>query len=239
LTGSVPDITRKRYRELLSTLEPYRKNNRMLDVGCGEGFFLSEAKSVGWEVHGTEFSEIYLPICRAKGIEMRTGRLDASNYPNGSFDVIAWIEVIEHIDHPQQELEKMFQLLRPGGVVYVTTPNFNSVSRRVLRGNWTVIDYPGHLVYYTPDTLRRLFKRNGFEPIRIKTDGISPGRLKDGLRGRSSGDHGFHTTDREWQTRLERNTINRSIKRLANGALSLTGAGDNLKALFMKPVTAK
>jgi SAM-dependent methyltransferase len=211
----------------------------MLDIGCGEGFFLSEAKSSGWEVHGTEFSDIYLPICRSKGIEMRTGRLDASQYAPESFDVIAWIEVIEHIDCPQEELEKMFQLLRPGGVIYVTTPNFDSVSRKILRGKWTVIDYPGHLVYYTPDTLSRLFRRNGFEPVSIKTDGISLGRLKDALRRRSSGDHCFHAVDRDWQMRLEKNTFNRAVKRLANGALSLAGAGDNLKALFMKPVTAK
>src|SRR4051794_22957330 len=59
-------ITRKRYAEILDSLEPYRDRNRLLDVGCGAGYFLEEARRRGWEVHGTEYSGLALDLARAK-----------------------------------------------------------------------------------------------------------------------------------------------------------------------------
>lgn len=232
--GSVPAITVKRYEELLKRFAPFRTTGKMLDVGCGEGFFLEAAKNAGWEVHGTEFADIYLPICQAKGIRMQQGRLNPANYPSGDFDVILWIEVIEHIDYPVEELAYMRQLLRPGGIIYLTTPNFNSISRRVLGGRWTVIDYPGHLTYYTPASLRKLFEKNGFETLSIRTDGISIGRLKDAFRPDSESTRDFHAVDKQWQAAFERNPINRLVKRTLNSMLAASGSGDSLKGLFRK-----
>jgi SAM-dependent methyltransferase len=234
VTGSVPQITVKRYEELLRSFEPFRSTGKMLDVGCGEGFFLASAQKAGWEVYGTEFADIYLPICISKGIRMQQGRLNPANYSPGSFDVILWIEVIEHIDYPVQELENIRQLLRPGGVLYLTTPNFNAVSRRLLGGRWTVIDYPGHLTYYTPSSLKRLLEKSGFESVSVRTDGISIGRLKDALGKKKGTNEDFHAVDKDWQATLERNRINRTIKRLANSILAVTGSGDSLKGLFRK-----
>lgn len=234
VNGVVPEVTIKRYKELLHAFEPYRKTGKILDVGCGEGFFLEAAKDAGWDAYGTEFADIYLPVCEAKGIHMQQGRLDPSHYPAESFDVILWIEVIEHIDYPVRELDNLRQLLRPGGIIYLTTPNFNSISRRILGGRWTVIDYPGHLTYYTPSSLRQLFERNGFERLSVRTDGISIGRLKDAFRNRNHASGDFHAVDKEWQAALERNRFNRMIKRTANSFLAAAGAGDSMKALFRK-----
>jgi cyclopropane fatty-acyl-phospholipid synthase-like methyltransferase len=218
---------------LLDKLEPFRKNNRILDIGCGEGFFLEVALSRGWEVHGTEFSSLYIPLCASKGINMRQGRLHVDNYTEKSFDVITWFEVIEHIDTPNAELEKFKKLLRPGGAIYLTTPNFQSLSRFVLKSKWSAITYPDHLCYYSPNSLRSLFERHGFSASSISTTGISIGRVVDSLKGRTNqSEQEFHEIDREWQERMEKKGIMSMLKAVANRLLDMTGTGDSLKALF-------
>lgn len=235
VSGIVSPITKSRYEELLDLLEPFRKTGRILDIGCGEGFFLESAKKRGWDVHGTEFSSVYIPICKAKGISMEYGRLDISNYPEGSFDVITWFEVIEHINRPNEELEKFRHLVRVGGAVYLTTPNIDSLSRKILGPKWTAITFPDHLCYYSPTSIRFLFKRHGFSPLQVKTTGISIGRIKDSIR-QDSGSRlqEFHEVDRKWQERFEKKGVMSLIKSSANTILNLTGKGDSLKALFKR-----
>ncbi|MFM7217973.1 MAG: class I SAM-dependent methyltransferase [Bacteroidota bacterium] len=233
VSGSLSEITKKRYSEILDTFEPFRKTGRILDIGCGEGFFLEEAKKRGWEVHGTEFSDLYIPICEDKGISMKHGRLDTSHYQSKSFDLITWFEVIEHINTPNEELGKFTELLRAGGAVYLTTPNIASLSRYILKGNWTAITYPDHLCYYSQSSLKRLFSSHGFSAVSVKTTGISIGRVADSLRKHSrQEEQHFHEIDRQWQERLEKPGMMHWLKSFANSLLDMTGKGDSLKALF-------
>ena len=126
-------ITIKRYNQILDSFEPYRKTNKLIDVGCGIGYFLEVAKKRGWEVYGTEFTNEAIQICSEKGIKMKKGILDPENYMPEEFDIITSFEVIEHINNPIYELNSFHKLLRKGGLVYVTTPNFNSLLRYRLK----------------------------------------------------------------------------------------------------------
>jgi len=85
-------ITKLRYIELLNEFEPFRKTNRILDIGCGTGFFLEVAKEKGWEVYGTEFTDNAITICKNKGIKMQQGRLNAAWYDADFFDVVTSFE---------------------------------------------------------------------------------------------------------------------------------------------------
>ena len=171
-------ITIKRYHEILDFLEPFRKTNKLIDVGCGIGHFLKVAKERGWEVYGTEFTDDAIEICEAKGIKMHKGVLNPENYEPESFDVIVSFEVIEHINNPNEELTSFNKILRKGGATYITTPNFSSISRRYLKGKWSVIEYPEHLSYYTANTLKKVLKQNGFSTKWIQTTGISLTRFQ-------------------------------------------------------------
>ena len=146
-------ITIKRYNELLDYFKRYRRNNRILDVGCGIGYFLEIAKKRGWDVYGSEYTEEAVETCTKKGILMNLGALKASDYESNFFDIITSFEVIEHINNPVSEIKTIHQILRPGSLVYLTTPNFNSLSRYILKDKWDIIRYPEHLCYYTPSTL--------------------------------------------------------------------------------------
>ena len=140
-------ITVQRYQELLDGFELYRRKGRLLDVGCGVAYFLDLAKGRGWDVHGTEYTDEAVAICREKGLTIHQGPLHAENYTPGDFDVITYFEVIEHINNPREDLAQVSSLLRPGGLFYCTTPNFGSASRALLQEKWNVISYPEHLTY--------------------------------------------------------------------------------------------
>ncbi|HTA83224.1 MAG TPA: class I SAM-dependent methyltransferase [Bacteroidia bacterium] len=232
-------ITRLRYQELLDEFEPFRKTNKILDIGCGTGFFLEEAKAKGWEVHGTEFTDNAVEICRNKGITMQTGSLKAENYSPEAFDVITSFEVLEHINNPLEEITNIHKIMRTGGLVYLTTPNFNAVERYLLKGNYNVIEYPEHLSYYTPKTLNYLFTNNGFKKKKIKTTGISFSRLKASFRTMRHVENNellvsATSSDELMRERSQSNPLFRVAIQLINGLLNTFKIGNSLKGWFVK-----
>jgi 2-polyprenyl-3-methyl-5-hydroxy-6-metoxy-1,4-benzoquinol methylase len=227
-------ITIKRYHELLDQMEVYRKTNKLLDVGCGIGYFLEVAKERGWEVYGTEYTDEAVTICRDKGIKMQKGKLDPSHFEAESFDVITSFEVIEHINNPLEELANFQSVLRKGGLVYVTTPNFNSLLRYRLKEAYNVITYPEHLSYYTPKTLKQVFKKCGFTCKKIETTGISLTRLKTSQGKTSEAFISETSTDEQLRTNIETKWYLQLAKRAVNGMLTLIGKGDSLKGWFVK-----
>lgn len=233
------EITIRRYHEILDLFEKSRKTNRLLDVGCGIGYFLEVAKKRGWEVYGTEYTDKAIEICSAKGISMKQGPLNPANYEPGYFDVITSFEVIEHINNPQEELKNFYSLLRPGGLVYITTPNFNSLLRYYLKDKYNVLSWPEHLSYYTPGTLRKLMERSGFRKLFVKATGISLTRLKTSSAGKEASPSEVFiaedSSDEQLRRKMESNPVLGFAKKIVNGILTFTGKGDALKGLFYKP----
>ncbi|HTF05593.1 MAG TPA: class I SAM-dependent methyltransferase, partial [Bacteroidia bacterium] len=170
--NSISPVTTRRYEELLEQFEPYRRTNRMLDIGCGDGHFLATAKSKGWEVFGTEFTDEAVSIGHAKGIEMRKGKIQDWT-DRGDFDVITSFEVLEHINDGIEHVSTIKKLLRNGGLFYFTTPNFDALSRRVLGGKWKNIEYPEHLSYYTAKSMNRLLVSCGLKRLTLITTGLA------------------------------------------------------------------
>lgn len=229
---SISPITLKRYKELCDGFLPYRQTGNFLDVGCGNGHLLDVAKKEGWKTFGTEFTDTAVAICRSKGISMQQGVLNADAYPAGSFDVITFIEVLEHINNPHDELRKFHKLLRPGGILYITTPNFNSLTRLTLKERWHAIEYPEHLCYYTARTLNKLLEDENFGKIYLKTTGISPASFR---RGMSTGTNGGAVPDDQTLRNLtEGGRSGQLLKTTVNFTLNTTRTGDSLKAFYIK-----
>ena len=206
----------------------------MIDVGCGIGYFLEEAKKRGWEVYGTEFTDEAIEICSKKEIKMNKGALNPNNYDSQEFDVITSFEVIEHINNPQEELANFYKILRKGGLVYCTTPNFNSLLRYRLKEKYNVLCYPEHLSYYTPKTLKHIFEKEGFRTKSIKATGISLTRLKTS-KSTSNQELISKTSDDEIiRNRFENNVILKILKKSINWFLTFFGIGDALKGMFIK-----
>lgn len=226
-------ITTIRINEVLDGFEKFRKTNNMLDVGCGPGLFLIEAKKRGWEVYGTEFTDNQLAYLHDKGINTLKGKLTNDSFEDELFDVIISSEVIEHINNPLEEMKHFHRLLRKGGLVYITTPNFNAIERFLLKGDYAIIEYPEHLCYYTPKTIDLLLTNNGFNKLKITTTGVSIARIKKSIKRKNNESTEHVSSDESIREQLEFG-YKRYIKLFINGLLNLFGIGNSLKAWYVK-----
>jgi 2-polyprenyl-3-methyl-5-hydroxy-6-metoxy-1,4-benzoquinol methylase len=227
-------ITVKRYNELLDDFERYRKTGRLLDVGCGVGYFLTEAKKRGWEVYGTEYTEDAICICEQRGINTKKGKLNAAWYEKESFDIVTSFEVIEHIYNPREEVKNINQVLRKGGLFYFTTPNFNAIERFILKEQYNVIQYPEHLSYYTKKTIHYLLTKNGFQRKRLQTTGISFTRIKTSRNKKNIDFITSDSKDERLRAGFEKNAAMQLVKKMLNGVLSFFGVGASLKGWYIK-----
>ena len=228
---SISPLTQARYHDLLDKFEPLRKTNRLLDAGCGSGYFLEVALKRGWEVFGTEYTDDAVKICEGKNIRMQKGSNAQVSFPDDYFDVITSFEVLEHSNKPCKDIAAFEKWLRKGGVVYLTTPNFNALTRYILKSKYNVIEYPEHLCYFTPKTLEFLFHKLKFKRLVMKTTGVSFSRFKNSSRisvNASSGE-----SDEKIRRAMEKGILGR-VKSVANTLLKITGTGDSLKAMFEK-----
>ncbi len=231
------EITVKRYNELLDTFERYRKTNKILDVGCGIGYFLDVAKKRGWEVYGTEFSRKAVSICEEKGIVMYDGDVNSAPYTEGQFDIITSFEVLEHVVNPSDIMFYAERFLRKGGAFYLTTPNFKSLVRIFQKSDWDVISkssHPEHLVYYTRKSYKYLLKSYGMKSVYIKTTGLSISRLKAKKFGKKEKYISNNSTDEKLRVSIESSRVKQFAKKIVNFVLSLFGVGDSLKSLAVK-----
>lgn len=227
-------ITIKRYHEILDQFEPFRKTNKLIDIGCGIGYFLEEAKKRGWEVYGVEITDGAVKICSEKGINIQKGFLKNLNFKPEMFDIITSFEVIEHINNPKTEFKNFHSILREGGLVYVTTPNFNSLLRYRLKAAYNIISFPEHLCYYTPRTLKKIFHISGFKTLKIETTGISITRYKTS-KGKSNQNYiSAISDDEKIRNKAENNWHYKLAKNFINTVLTNLGKGDSLKGWFVK-----
>lgn len=230
---SISEITRARYNEILDMFEAYRELNRILDIGCSSGFFLEEARKRGWDVYGTEVSDVSIENGTSKGFKMLKGKMSEITTQPRFFDAITNFEVIEHINYPNEEAKAIHNALRPGGVLYLTTPNYKALSKTILGKKWNMVEYPEHLSYYTKQSLSELFIENGFKVLSLRTTGISVTRFKESMKGQNHDDISEHP-DEKLRSRVERWLILRISKTSANRTLSLLNKGDTLKMLAQK-----
>ncbi len=129
---------------------------RVLDVGCGKGQFLAAALQRGWAVWGTELSaEALRSLPQHLGRRAVVARLEGAPFEPGSFDAMTTFDVIEHVRHPVDFLHRAHDLLRPGGVLLITTPNAGVIKARLRGRFWKYFRFERylHLYHFTPHTL--------------------------------------------------------------------------------------
>lgn len=148
----------------------YRRDGRLLDVGCGAGQKLLEFKSLGWDVHGVELSERAAAEGRKMGLDIATADLSEVPWPAASFSAITFYHSLEHLPSPQLALRGAFRLMRRGGELLVVVPNFGCIERKLFGRNWHWLDVPVHFYHFTRATLTRIISEAGFS---IETVGFS------------------------------------------------------------------
>lgn len=223
----------RRYSHILDRFEHFRKNNRILDLDCSHGEFLEMAKKRGWEVYGTADTQEALELCKEKGLEMYEGALKTEIFAEESFDIVCMRNVLEHVSSPNEEIQKIHRILRTGGLLYATTPNFNSFLRFRLKEKYSIISYPLRLVYYTRRPFKRLFRQNNFKVFETEASGVSISIRKIALAKKQ-----VPITEEsdfiEWEEGGKESWFSRFQRRNLSPIFSFFGIGDFLKGWFIK-----
>ncbi len=143
---------------------------RWLDIGCGPGFLLSQAKERGWRCTGLDSSPFAPKFARERfGLEdVHSGLIEDASFEKGSFDVISMQHVIEHLYEPVSTMREVADLLKPGGLLYLETPDICSGSAKKDGPDWLHIKIPEHVLYFSEQTIRLLLKKIGCEVVEVR-----------------------------------------------------------------------
>lgn len=182
---SVPDPVQElgatmNYMELvMNDIEEYRESpGRLLDVGCAYGGLLLEAVSRGWDAEGIEPFAHAAEFCKtALGLNVRHGSVFDADLPAESFDAVVLTETLEHLDRPVQAMMRITAAAKPDAVIYITTPNPNSPAAVLGKSAWIGWKPPTHVCLFDFFSIRTLFERTGWTPLKLKSHGIYPGQL--------------------------------------------------------------
>jgi len=187
----------RRLREI-EALVPER--GRILDVGCSKGYFLEAARDAGWEAMGVELNANAAAEAAARGLGVRRGDLAEQDFAEASFDAVTLFDLIEHAREPRATLAVCHRLLRPEGLLVVTTPDVGGLVPWVTYwllgrtiGAWGHPTPPGHLVEFSRRTLRQMLESSGFALLRERSEHIpvaySAGKLENAVMDVLAGRH--------------------------------------------------
>lgn len=137
------------------------KNKTLLDYGCGTGHFLKASQNAGWSITGVEPSA----IAREAAIR-NTGATISSSIDTLSqhrFTTITLWHVLEHIPELNQALTKFHELLAENGTLFIAVPNHSSDDGQRYQALWAGYDVPRHLWHFTPQNMKTLIEKHGFQ----------------------------------------------------------------------------
>lgn len=154
----------------LRMLERAVRGRRLLDVGCAAGYFLEAARGRGWEVSGLELSPYASSRARASGFQVyEASILTPPDLP--PVDVVTLWDTIEHISDPSLALMNARRLLRPGGVIAISTGDRRSVVARMLGQRWRLLGDPTHKYFFDEATLSRLLNNAKLRTVTVSRAG--------------------------------------------------------------------
>ena len=160
----------KNGHRLLEEITKYHTRGKILDVGAGTGCYLKAAKEEGWEEFGVELSSFATEFARKKfGLEIFNGKLEDAIFPDDFFDVVIMVHTIEHLPDPANFLREIHRILKKDGIIYLSTPNFDSFNARRFKEKWWALQPEYHLYFFSPKTLRAMLKKCNFKIIKIDT----------------------------------------------------------------------
>ncbi len=173
------ELVEKTFRRRLIEIEKKwaTRRGRVLDVGCATGFFLFIAGEMGWEPSGVEISEYCCQYARKNfGLELTRGFFKEADTLKPGFRLITMWDYLEHSFTPDEDLQKAYELLAPGGILALATPDVGSLPAKIFKQNWMGFKEHEHLYYFTQKNLTELLKKEGFRVLSASHIGkyISP-----------------------------------------------------------------
>ncbi|MFO7773548.1 MAG: class I SAM-dependent methyltransferase [Dehalococcoidia bacterium] len=149
----------------VSLIKQYKNGTYLLDIGCGEGFFLFNAAGAGYATKGVELSQDAAEYARREfGLDVEAKPFEELRFPEDHFDVVTLWQVLEHVPYPFMILKEAHRILRPGGLLALSTPDIKGVPARILGRRWWNIRRL-HINQFTTKTLASILENAGFRDI--------------------------------------------------------------------------
>jgi len=149
--------------------------NRLLDVGCGNGEFISALRDLGIDASGVEPDPLRASFARKRsGAQVLASPYKQELFPDCSFEAITFIQVLEHMENPLEVLSFAYKHLKPAGWLFIDVPSFDNpriIVYRFTRFTWLVRrDFiSSHCYYFTRSTLSELVQIAGFTILKVQT----------------------------------------------------------------------
>ncbi len=162
---------------------------RLVDVGCSRGDFVAAATASAFDAEGVEPAPQIAAAARTAGRKVHTGLLEEQQFADAQFDAVSLFEVVEHLRAPLVLLRECRRILRPGGVMLLSTGNAASWTARVMKARWDYFQTEkdaGHVSFFNPRSIALLAERTGFEVAAIVTSRVRFAEKSD-LRGLAYG----------------------------------------------------
>lgn len=157
------------FKKAANLIGQHKKKGKLLDVGAGFGFFLSEMKGRGWEVAGIEISQKAIDYARnVLSLTVHEGPLEKIGFPESDFDVVSGFYVIEHLPDPMAFMKECYRILKPGGLLLLRYPHTTPIKNllRFFGIENRLYDLPAHLSDFSPEMIEQCLKRAGFKEWR-------------------------------------------------------------------------
>ncbi len=171
------NFSRKLWKEIVKSLLWFRVGTRdpqfdspgrMLDLGCGSGWFLRQMREKGWDVYGVEINSAAAQLGRVQaGLKIHAGTLQQARFPPDFFDYVRANHSFEHITCPAQTLREIRRIMRPGGRLLIGVPNVASLNARVFKQYWWYLGAPVHPFTYSVKTLSHFLQKYRFEVLKV------------------------------------------------------------------------
>jgi 2-polyprenyl-3-methyl-5-hydroxy-6-metoxy-1,4-benzoquinol methylase len=171
LSLSSPEMKKRLMQEdhRLRFFRKFKHGGKVLDIGCGRGYFLLACRKAGYEVEGVDISATAASYVEGElKIPVRVGEFDKIDFESVSYDVITMWHSLEHTTNPNKYLIRAGKLLKDDGVLIVDVPNYAGHDAKMNWQNWPNWDLPYHIYHFTKDSLTCLLRKHGFAVISNK-----------------------------------------------------------------------
>jgi len=165
--GFSREMNEFRSRQFSEFVKEYSlKGKKIVEIGCGQGEYLSLLKKSGLRASGLEFGSNSIKKCQKQGLDVAKGFVNKENYriKSSPFDAFFMLSFLEHLPEPGKVLKGIHGNLSDNAVGIIEVPNFDMIQRDGLMTEFM----SDHLMYFTKDTLSIALKMNGFEIIKCQ-----------------------------------------------------------------------
>lgn len=163
-----PELWESFFIQMFKYANKYKPNGKLLDIGCGSGFFINLARKKGYDTYGVELNKDAVNYGKNElNLNIVNLDLESANFPSNYFDVVTCSQLLEHIAKPNELLLEINRILKKDGILMLEVPNFNGLLVKLWKDKWSGFQPQWHIWQFKPKSLRKLLNKNQFEAIHI------------------------------------------------------------------------